>query len=141
MAVNGFDIRFVDSWPTEEIVRLYQAGGWWSETADASNIPALICGSFAFAVVVEKTTGAAVGMGRVLSDGVSDAYIQDMVLLPPYRNRGLGKQLAHTLVEHCLSRDIRWIGLIAEPGYDGFYKSVGFNRMKEYVPMLYALEE
>jgi ribosomal protein S18 acetylase RimI-like enzyme len=79
-------------------------------------------------------------MGRILSDGVSDAYIQDLVILPKYRNKGIGQQLVETLVDHCKSKKIHWIALIAEPDQDRFYKSVGFKQMKKYVPMKYDEE-
>jgi len=69
---------------------LYRAGGWWKDEYDPAEIPGLIRGSFAFAVAVEEESGRAVGMGRVISDGVSDAYIQDLVVLPEYRSRNVG---------------------------------------------------
>ena len=77
--------RRVSSWETGEILALYRAGGWWDEDADPGLIPALISGSYAFVVAVDKKTLSAVGMGRVLSDGISDAYIQDVVVLPGHR--------------------------------------------------------
>jgi len=132
---KDFEIRFIKSWPEEEIVNLYKAGGWWKQSYDKSGIKYLIDGSFAFAVVIEKKTGKAVGMGRLLSDGVSDAYIQDLVLLKEYRGKGLGKWLVEELVNYCKSRKILWICLIAEPNQDNFYKKIGFKKMKNYVPM------
>ena len=46
-----------------------------------SRINDLIRGSFLFAVAIDISTGRAVGMGRVISDGIADAYIQDLVVL------------------------------------------------------------
>jgi len=74
-------------------------------------------------------------MGRIISDGVSDAYIQDLVILQKYRGQGIGKKLVGVLLKHCLSHGITWIGLIAEPGQDEFYLPLGFKTMKNYVPM------
>jgi ribosomal protein S18 acetylase RimI-like enzyme len=76
-------------------------------------------------------------MGRILSDGVSDAYIQDLVVLPEYRKKGVGKQLVKKLVEYCHSKNIRWITLIAEPNQDDFYSKLGFKTMEKYIPMKY----
>ena len=135
------EIRFVDNWPENEIVELYKAGGWWKDSYNSSGIKTLIEGSFAFAAVVNKTSGKAVGMGRIISDGVSDAYIQDLVILQEYRGQGLGKKLVNALLEHCLSKGLIWIGLIAEPGQDEFYLPLGFKPMKNYVPMKYQREE
>jgi len=137
MNTNAIEIKIVDSWPEEDIVALYKAGGWWKETYDTTCIPAMMRGSFAFAVAIEKQTNRAVGMGRLLSDGVSDAYIQDLVVLSPHRNKGIGRRLVSTLLEHGKQHGLVWIGLIAEPGQEPFYTPLHFKRMKQYVPMKY----
>ena len=133
MKEKNIKIKIVDSWSTVEIVKLYKVGGWWRESYSPSEIKSLIKGSFAFAVAIHK--GKAIGMGRLLSDGVSDAYIQDLVVLPEHRKNGIGGEIVKTLVKHCKSKGILWIGLIAEPNQDGFYSELGFKTMKDYTPM------
>ena len=141
MPKQKIEIRFVDTWPEEEIVALYKAGGWWKESWFSSRIDPMIKGSFAFAVAVDSASSRGIGMGRIISDGVSDAYIQDVVVLPEYRGLGIGKQLLASLLHHCLSKGIKWIGLIAEPGNDNFFSNIGFKSMKHHIPMLYQPEE
>ena len=63
------EVRLVNVWDVETIADLYRAGGWWNERWDPADLTALIEGSFAFVVAVDRTTGKAVGMGRVISDG------------------------------------------------------------------------
>ena len=82
---NNITIRLVQSWDEVEIADLYRAGGWWKEEYSLKDLPRLIRGSFLFAVAVDSKTGRAIGMGRVISDGVSDGYIQDLVVFPEYR--------------------------------------------------------
>ncbi len=130
-------IRIVDAWNERDIVQLYQAGGWWKDEYDPAALPALIRGSFAFAIAVDTKSGRAIGMGRVLSDGVSDGYIQDLVVLPARRGRGIGKQIVSALVTRCTESGIEWIGLIAEPGTEPFYRTLGFQVMHEAVPLLW----
>ena len=134
-------IKFVKSWNEDEIINLYKAAGWWKDSYNPKGVQPLIKGSFAFAVVVKKDLGKAIGMGRIISDGVSDAYIQDLVILPKYRGQGIGKKLVNALIKYCLSKKIIWIGLIAEPGQNEFYSSVGFKQMINYTPMKYHMEE
>ena len=141
MEKKQIEIRLVTSWPVDDIVQLYKAGGWWKDTYDKTAIPFLITGSFAFAVAVEEKTQKSVGMGRVISDGVSDAYIQDLVVLPPYRSQSIGKKIAQKLIDFCQSKGITWIGLIAEPGSSQFYTSLGFTTMEKHIPMLYKKEK
>ena len=69
---QNIEIKIVSSWQENDIVNLYKAGGWWKETYNPSEINKLIKGSFAFAVVINTKLDKAIGMGRILSDGISD---------------------------------------------------------------------
>ena len=135
------EVKIVDNWPEKEIMELYKAGGWWRSSYDSSGIKYLIKGSFAFAVVVDKSTKKAIGMGRLISDRVSDAYIQDVVVLPEYRKKGIGGMIIKTLLNHCLSKGVLWIGLISEPNQEKFYLDLGFKIMEKYTPMKYPTGE
>ncbi len=137
MSESEIEIRFVKNWPEDEIVKLYKAGGWWKEDYDESGIKNLIKCSFCFAVVIDKKTKKTIGMGRILSDGVSDGYLQDLVILPEYRKKGIGKKLTKSLVDYCKSKGVNWIALISEPGQEEFYKKIGFKEMKKYTPLKY----
>lgn len=134
MKEKNYEIKIVKTWPENELVNLYKAGGWWKDSYDKSKLKDLINGSFVFAVLIDES-GKTVGMGRVLSDGISDAYIQDLVVLPEHRNKGLGKELVKKLIEFCHSKGIKWIALIAEPDQEDFYKKLGFKQMNRYVPL------
>lgn len=134
------EVKIVSSWKVDDIVELYKAGGWWEDSYDPAGIPPLIRGSFAFAVAVDKANGKAIGMGRVLSDRVSDAYIQDLIVFQQYRRHHVGSKLVHALLDHCQSKGVTWIALIAEPGTDLFYQTLGFKPMKRYVPMRFPSE-
>ena len=122
-------------------MELYKAGGWWNETSSLDNILPLIRGSFAFVTAMDVRTKKIIGMGRALSDGVSDAYIQDVIVLPGYRKRGIATEIIKSLVAVCLESNVSWIALVAEPGTGEFYKELGFKRMKGHAPMRYYGEE
>jgi aralkylamine N-acetyltransferase len=130
-------VQLVRSWDVHEIADLYRAGGWWKEEYSPDDLHALIRGSYLFAVAVHRTSGRAVGMGRVISDGVSDGYIQDLVVLPVCRGSGVGKMIVATLVAECKKNGVTWIGLIAEPETEPFYQPLGFLPMAGHVPLLY----
>lgn len=135
--LNLVTYHFVKEAPIEAIIMLYQAGGWWKEDPRwrASILP-MIKGSFAF-VIAQDLQGQIVGMGRAISDGCSDAYIQDVVVLQSYRKQGIGAKIIHELVKYCQMQGLFWIGLIAEPGTHHFYESLGFKTLKNYQPMLF----
>jgi GNAT superfamily N-acetyltransferase len=134
---DNIAIQLVHSWNEVEIANLYRAGGWWKEDYDPKELPRLIRGSFLFAVAVNIKTGRAVGMGRVISDGVSDGYIQDLVVLPEYRKTGIGAQIVSTLLKKCIELGISWIGLIAEPETEKFYLPFGFHPMEGHIPLIF----
>jgi aralkylamine N-acetyltransferase len=126
--------------PTEnqicQIVDLYRAQGWW-QTGDGESpqfIPKLIAGSHCFVVAVNGED--IVGMGRAISDGVSDAYIQDLTVRSDCRKRGVGRRILQDLLERLHADGLHWIGLIAEPGSDNLYRSAGFREMSPWIPML-----
>ncbi len=130
-------IELVKSWKEDPIVDLYKAAGWWKEYMDSSKIKIIIGGSYLFAVAIDISTGRTIGTGRVISDGIADAYIQDLVVLPDWRGMGVGRMILSALLEGCKSRSISWIGLIAQPGTEKFYRSLGFTPMEGHVPMLF----
>lgn len=129
-------VRIVKSVPVEAVVNLYKAGGWWDATGDRKRIPAVIRGSFAFAVAL-NVRGKVIGMGRVISDGHSDAYIQDVVVLKEYRGQGIGANIIKTLADYCIRKKILWVGLVAEPGTYHFYRKTGFKDKKGFQLMLF----
>ena len=126
--------------PTEEQIRqiigLYRDQGWWQPSDDRSErlLSRLIAGSHCFVIATEGER--IVGMGRVISDGVSDAYIQDLTVHPDRRKQGIGQFILQTLLERLNTDGIRWIGLIAAEGTRPFYEKLGFRRMKGCDPML-----
>lgn len=139
-AVNGdgIDVILVKIWDADDIRSLYREAGWWNEEWDPAHLNLLIAGSLAFAVAVDLETGSAVAMGRAISDGSSDAYIQDLVVKSEYRDSGIGRKILTTLVTYCQARGITWIALIAEPGTEQFYVPSGFERMEGSVPMIFT---
>lgn len=119
------------------ILGLYRAAGWWQmdeNPAYLETVKSIIANSFAFVIALQGEE--IIGMGRAISDGVSDAYIQDVTVLKSYRGQGIGKAIIRRLVSYLQENKIQWIGLISEPGYQGFYKSLGFGEMKDYTPFL-----
>lgn len=129
-------MRIVKSWPADQLVELYRSAGWWKDHFDPDGLAALIEGSFLFAVAIDTATERAVGMGRAISDGVSDGYIQDVVVLTELRGRGIGTLITKKLLDVCLERGLSWIGLIAEKGCNAFYHPLGFREF-DGEPMVY----
>jgi aralkylamine N-acetyltransferase len=131
-----YSYEVVTAVPVEAVVELYQAGGWWQESPEArAVIPKMIRGSFCF-MIARDPEGRIVGMGRAISDGCSDAYIQDVVVLMHLRGQGIGREIVLRLAQYCEAKKIGWIGLVAEPGTYDFYRKLGFNLKEGFQLML-----
>jgi len=120
----------------EEVLALYRIQGWWGRSSerDPETAGAIIRGSHCF--LVAEADGRVVGMGRAISDGVSDAYIQDVVVDPAYRGRGIGGRIVADLVHRLRQDGIGWIGLGAEAGTHDFYRRAGFTELPGCIVML-----
>jgi ribosomal protein S18 acetylase RimI-like enzyme len=69
-----------------------------------------------------------IGAGRALADGIDCSYLCDVTVHPDYQGLGLGKEIINKLKE--FSAGHKKIILYANPGKEGFYKKLGFLRMR-----------
>lgn len=117
------------------LTELYRLAGWWTDTRDNPLAVAdIVKGSHCFMTAWQDNR--IVGMGRAISDRISDAYIQDVTVDPEFRGRGIGSSLVRELVARLEADGIGWIGLIAERKTHPFYRPLGFSPMADSVPML-----
>lgn len=79
--------------------------------------------------VYDDATGAQVGFARAVSDGVSDAYLADVYVLPAHRGLGLGKQLVGKMVDDGPGAHFRWT-LFTRDAHD-LYAQYGFAAPSE----------
>ena len=118
-----------------QIIRLYRLADWWTDTSDnPALVRRIIAGSHCFIIATEGE--AIIGMGRALSDGVSDAYIQDVTVVSEYQHRGIGSLIVKKLVLRLQDDGLSWIGLIAERNSHALYERLGFKLMPDATPML-----
>jgi ribosomal protein S18 acetylase RimI-like enzyme len=71
---------------------------------------------------------ALIGAGRAVADGVDCSYLCDVAVHPRFQGRGLGRDIIGRLRE--LSAGHKKIILYANPGKEGFYRKLGFLRMR-----------
>ena len=117
------------------IIALYRQAGWWPEPeADFVLLSRLVRQSYCFAVAM--VDGQVIGMGRAISDGVSDAYVQDVTVDEEWRHLGVGTRIVGQIVTYLQTNGITWIGLIAERGSAPFYGQFGFEKMEHALPMV-----
>ena len=70
-----------------------------------------------------------VGYIDCVSNGVTDAYIQDLTVTPDCQGRGIGTELMNRMIEYLRSRHIYMISVIYEESLRSFYERFGFRGM------------
>jgi GNAT superfamily N-acetyltransferase len=75
--------------------------------------------------VYEQVSGDQVGFARAISDGVSDAYLADVFVLPAHRGRGLGKLIVSTMIDEGPGSNFRWVLFTADA--HELYRRFGFG--------------
>ncbi len=112
-----------------ELVDLYGSVGWSAYTREPETLRAAVAGSAR--VVTARLHGRLVGLARVISDGATICYLQDVLVHPDVQGHGLGRQL---VVEAFAPYDkVRQKVLITddEPRQRAFYQSLGFSELRE----------
>ena len=105
---------------------LYLENRWIDENTD----PAFPGNAFANSFIVAgafTSQGEVAGVGRAISDGVSDAYIQDIMVKSSFRRQGVGRMIVCALRDELKKRRIEWIGLVGVPGTEKFYAECGLQ--------------
>ena len=113
----------------KDIINLYTDVKWTSYLKD---IPSLIKGiksSFYYITAYDKEK--LVGFIRVIGDGETIIYIQDILVLNEYQNQGIGTNL----IEKVLNKfeNVRQIVLITDDtlGTNNFYKKIGLKNINK----------
>lgn len=67
-----------------------------------------------------------VGTGRVVSDGIINAYLCGLGVDPNYRNQGIATEISRRLVESCKNNNLH-IQFFCEDKLVPYYKKMGFE--------------
>ena len=115
-----------------DAAHLYRQAGWIDDSAPDSELIPILRNAYCVMGAWDET-GHLIGMMRALSDGVSDAYLLDMVVEEKHRRRGLAHEILRRLNVYLKEKGIDWIVCISVPGAESLYASSG-EVMKGFVP-------
>lgn len=122
-----------DDRPTRaELVELYDANGWVAYTRDPEALERGVAGSLR--IVTARDRGRLVGLARVVGDGATIVYLQDVLVHPDAHRRGTGRALLEAVFapyaavrQHVLLTD-------DEPAQRAFYEALGFAEVRDVPP-------
>lgn len=114
------------------VIELYDAVGWTAYTDHPKELLRGLRGSLR--VVLAHEAGRLVGLARVIGDGATICYLQDVLVHPDAHRQGLGRKL----VDEAFApyADVRQHVLITdeEPGQKAFYEALGFTHLGSTIP-------
>ena len=114
----------------DDVLHLYQAVGWTNYT----NQPQMLEQSLAhsLAIYVARDGEEIVGLVRLVGDGFSSVFVQDLIVLPSYQRQGIGS----TLMKQALAdyKDAYQVQLATEQTEKTleFYRSLGFETLSSF---------
>ena len=122
-------ITYADTISAEDYAMLRASQGWLA--LSAPQVEAALRNS-AF-LVAAKDGARTVGMARLMSDGGYFAVVLDVVVLPEYQGRGIGRGMMTRLVRHLKDSlqpgEHSYTILTCAPGKEGFYEKFGFHQV------------
>lgn len=118
--------------PIGEALVLYEAVGWSAYTRDPATLERALAGSDH--VVTARRGGRLVGLARVITDGASIAYLQDILVDPECRRTGVGRRLFEAAFAPVAHVRQKVLVTDAEPGQRAFYEAVGFTEVHDLDP-------
>ncbi|CAI7975489.1 hypothetical protein FRAHR75_190006 [Frankia sp. Hr75.2] len=82
---------------------------YWDLWRERSHVEAQLDSAWRVVGAYEVATGRQVGFARAISDGVSFAYLADVVVTGSARGHGLGKALVTTMIEDGPGVEFEWL--------------------------------
>ncbi|GHD03984.1 GNAT family N-acetyltransferase [Zhihengliuella salsuginis] len=112
-----------------ELTALYASVGWSAYTKDPARLAAAVAASLH--VVTARDGVRLIGLARVVGDGLTIVYLQDILVAPEHRRAGIGRELFRRAFEPF--GDVRQKLLMTddEPRQLAFYESMGFTEIRD----------
>jgi len=123
------EIREYTEYKEDEILRLYRAVGWTAYTEDPSALRQGFQNSLL--VLAAYESGDLLGIVRVVGDGYTVVFIQDVLVFPKKQRQGVGGALLKAVLDRYPA--VRQIQLTTDctPETTAFYKSLGFSALSD----------
>ena len=114
----------------EDILHLYQAVGWTNYTHQPQMLERAL--SHSLVIYLALDGDAVVGLIRLVGDGFSSVFVQDLIVLPSYQRQGIGSSLMKEALEDY--KDAYQVQLVTEETEKNvrFYRSMGFEVLSTY---------
>ena len=114
----------------ERVHRLLVEHAYWAAGRSREQQEAIVAGSRNFGLL-ERATGAQVAYARIVTDGVTFAWLADVVVDPAHRSRGLGAALVDGILADLEPLGLRRVLLKASTEGAPLYVRAGFEPVED----------
>ena len=114
----------------DDVLHLYQAVGWTNYTNQPQMLEQAL--SHSLAIYLARDGEKIVGLVRLVGDGFSSVFVQDLIVLPSYQRQGIGSALMkQALADY---KDAYQVQLATDESEKtlGFYRSLGFETLSSF---------
>ena len=123
-------VRKQDVVKLEDVLHLYQAVGWTNYTNQPQMLEQALPHSLAVYLAFDGEK--IVGLIRLVGDGFSSVFVQDLIVLPIYQRQGIGSALMkQALGDFKGAYQVQLVTEQTEKNV-GFYRSIGFETLSTY---------
>ena len=123
-------VRKQDVVKLEDVLHLYQAVGWTNYTNQPQMLEQALSHSLAIYVALDGDT--VVGLIRLVGDGFSSVFVQDLIVLPTYQRQGIGSALMKQALGDFKGAYQVQLATEQTEKNVGFYRSMGFETLSTY---------
>lgn len=119
--INGVEIEQEGKVTDIEIEKLRSSVGWDNKTGSF-----LVLSKRLYTYFTARKDGKLIGFIDILSDGIADAYLQDLVVHPDFQRKGIGSKLVKRAIRFLQKNNIKFIQVTFHPECEAFFKKFGF---------------
>ena len=123
------DISVISSFRAEDIMPLYQSAGWTGYVNNPDMVRAAHENSLL--IIGAYESGHLIGFIRAVGDGASIVLIQDIIVSPMHRRRGIGSRLMSAMMERYAGVYQMELMTDDRPDTAAFYESLGFKKAQD----------
>jgi ribosomal protein S18 acetylase RimI-like enzyme len=130
----------VERSPTaEEYQKLREAVGWGNVDFEATEVG--LHNSLFSVCIIYNYKNNVIGCGRLIGDGGIYFYIQDVIVLPEFQGKGIGKRIMASIMDYlkaCAPPNV-FVGLMAAKGVSRFYERYDFMERPADAPGMFKI--
>ncbi len=120
------EIQYVTELPTEDSIFDLYENLHWNKYLELNKAQLLIAMKQSWYSIYAYHENRLIGTGRIVSDGIINAYLCGLGVHSDYRSKGIGAEITRLLVERCQKNNLH-LQLFCEEELVPYYENKSFK--------------